>query len=334
MLNLFDLGFGFEFWYLVTILFVMGACFGSFANVVVLRAFSGESIVLPPSKCPFCHNKLKFYHNIPILSYLFLRGKCGFCKEHISIQYPLVELTYALLFVGLFLKFGVSINSIFLFAIVFMGLVLAITDIKEQVIFDNHAYILAFLGLVYNFFDIGKSNLGVYDFSIFAYQFTINKSFVFAIGGLLLGAILMELLANLGRVFVGKRAFGEGDSFILGALGAVFMVQNIIPILVLGCVIQIVLILPMFVKKLYKNKEYELLWTLGLFVFSVIIFKVLEYFNLLGNLWLFAICFFVMLFFAFCSCKKLITSAKNGEGLTYVPFGPPLVLASLVLMFI
>ena len=63
--------------------FVFGTIIGSFLNVVALRGLSGESIVLPPSKCPKCGNKLKPWHNIPILSYLFLRGKCAFCHEKI-----------------------------------------------------------------------------------------------------------------------------------------------------------------------------------------------------------------------------------------------------------
>ena len=83
---------------------ILGLCLGSFYNVVILRSLSGESIVFPPSKCPKCGNKLKPWHNIPVLSYIFLRGKCAFCKEKISIQYPLIELTTMILFAVSFLK--------------------------------------------------------------------------------------------------------------------------------------------------------------------------------------------------------------------------------------
>ena len=84
-------------------IFVVGLCIGSFLNVVILRTVSEESIVFPASKCPKCQNSLKWYHNIPVLSYIFLRGKCAFCKEPISIQYPIVELLRAMLFIGLFI---------------------------------------------------------------------------------------------------------------------------------------------------------------------------------------------------------------------------------------
>ena len=63
---------------------ILGLCLGSFYNVVILRSLTGESIVLPPSKCPKCNTRLKPWHNIPVLSYLFLRGRCAFCKEKIS----------------------------------------------------------------------------------------------------------------------------------------------------------------------------------------------------------------------------------------------------------
>ncbi len=325
---------GFDFYYIIFMIFVIGACFGSFANVVVLRAFSGESIVLPPSKCPHCHNKLKWYHNIPILSYLFLRGKCGFCSAKISPQYPLVEFTVGVLFTLIFLKFGLALNSVFLSAAALLCVVLAVTDIKEQVIFDAHAYVLAIIGLVYNFFDIGKSGLGVWNFSLFSHDFSLNKSFLFALAGIAAGAIVMELLALSGKLLAGKRAFGEGDAFILGALGAVFRLQAIPAILILGCIVQVVIIMPMFVKKLWQNGERNLLASLGAFIASVIAFKVLDNFDLLGNMILFAVMFAVMAGTAFYSCRKLIQSAKKGEGLTYVPFGPPLVIAALVLLFI
>ena len=84
--------------YLLFWLFIIGLCCGSFYNVVILRSLSNESIVFPPSKCPKCGNSLKPWHNIPVLSYIFLKGKCAFCKERISIQYPIIELLTALIF--------------------------------------------------------------------------------------------------------------------------------------------------------------------------------------------------------------------------------------------
>lgn len=323
-----------EFYYYLTMIFIIGACVGSFTNVVILRAFTGESIVLPPSKCPHCKNKLKWYHNIPILSFLFLRGKCGFCKEKISIQYPLVELIVAILCVAVFLKYDFTINSFFLSIVAVVGIVFSVTDIKERVIFDGHAYFLAIIGLIYNFFDIGKSGLGQYEFSVLSQNIVINKSFIYALLGLFVGALIMEVLALSGKLLVGQRAFGEGDSFILGSLGAVFRLQSIFQILIIGIFVQLLAILPMFIKNLIIKKEYKLLAGLCGFVLSVVVFKILEKYLLLSNLVVFLSVLLLMLFFAFYSCKRLIASAKNPEELTFVPFGPPLVVAALYLMFI
>ena len=86
------------FHFLLFWIFIVGICIGSFLNVVILRGLSGESIVFPSSKCPVCGNKLKWWMNIPVLSYILLRGKCGFCKTKISLQYPIVKSFFLYLF--------------------------------------------------------------------------------------------------------------------------------------------------------------------------------------------------------------------------------------------
>ena len=85
---------------------LFGAIFGSFLNVCILRLPSEQSVVRPRSRCPKCGYELKWYDNIPVLSWLILGGKCRGCKTPISIQYPLVELLTGLLFVACVWKFG------------------------------------------------------------------------------------------------------------------------------------------------------------------------------------------------------------------------------------
>ncbi|HEY1686978.1 MAG TPA: prepilin peptidase [Tepidisphaeraceae bacterium] len=84
-------------------LFCLGACVGSFLNVVVWRLPRGQSLVFPPSRCPTCEHRLAWYDNVPIFGWIFLAGKCRYCKERISPRYPIVELITALLFVGCYL---------------------------------------------------------------------------------------------------------------------------------------------------------------------------------------------------------------------------------------
>lgn len=92
-------------WVLILFLFALGACIGSFLNVVVWRLPRGESLVSPPSHCPKCNTPLAWFDNVPIFGWIFLRGRCRYCHETISIRYPLVELFTALLLVFYYLMF-------------------------------------------------------------------------------------------------------------------------------------------------------------------------------------------------------------------------------------
>jgi len=122
-----------------------GACIGSFLNVCIYRLPKNESVVAPRSFCRNCKTPIKWYDNIPVLSYIFLRGRCRNCKERISIRYPFIELITAILFLSLYLKFGFGIELVkycFLFSLL---VVVSFIDI------DYHAIpvYLCFLGVVF-----------------------------------------------------------------------------------------------------------------------------------------------------------------------------------------
>ena len=89
-------------------IFVIGACVGSFLNVVIYRLPNKESLIRPGSHCPSCGNNIRFFHNIPIIGYFLLTGKCADCREPISARYPLVEFLTALLFTASLYKFGLT----------------------------------------------------------------------------------------------------------------------------------------------------------------------------------------------------------------------------------
>ena len=98
-------------WFIALYVFLFGLCCGSFLNVVILRGLAGEGIVFERSRCPVCKNQLKWYMNIPLVSYLFLMGKCGFCKTRISPQYPIVEFVTASLFLISYFVFGFTFKG-------------------------------------------------------------------------------------------------------------------------------------------------------------------------------------------------------------------------------
>jgi len=90
--------------------FVLGAFVGSFLNVCISRMPKGESILFPPSHCPLCGHRIRFYDNIPILSFLWLGARCRYCRGPISLQYPLVELVGGMIGLLLFRRYGISVD--------------------------------------------------------------------------------------------------------------------------------------------------------------------------------------------------------------------------------
>lgn len=322
-----------EIFYLVWV-FIISICLGSFLNVVILRAFSKESIVLPPSKCPHCKHKLAPWDNIPLLSYLALRGKCRYCSEKISPQYPLVELFTACLFTFIYYKFGFTLNTLFLVIASGLCIVMAVTDIKEKIIFDTHAYILAALGIIYNLFNIGGANSTKIRFFMAGLDVTIWQSLIYSVLGLIAGVIIMETLARIPKLFIGKRAFGEGDSYIAGALGAFFGISNLFVILILSLVFQILITLPMYMYKLIKKKEYRLFTALILFFALIFLMRAGDYYNVFTSQTFYWFTLALLMCIGFYCCKNIMASVKNSDNQTYLPFGPALILAAFVVMFL
>jgi len=117
-----------------TVAGILGAIIGSFLNVVIHRVPREQSIVFPNSACPSCHTALRPYDNIPIFSYLILRGRCRFCRKPISIRYPIVEALTAFLFVAVALRDGTSFALPFDFAFVAALLALIFIDAEHMIL--------------------------------------------------------------------------------------------------------------------------------------------------------------------------------------------------------
>jgi len=180
---------------IVVFVFIFGIIIGSFLNVVIYRIPKGESIAYPASKCQSCQTPLKWYHNIPIFSWLFLRGKCGFCSEQISIQYPLIELVTGVIAVSLFYKLGLVWYMPIVFIVFALLLALVVIDIKEMAIPDN----LNLLALA----------LAV-----------ISPNILESLQNALLATGGLTLLRYYLSFFLNKEAMGEGDIIVAGTMGA------------------------------------------------------------------------------------------------------------------
>lgn len=322
------------------LVFVTGLCIGSFLNVVILRTLSEESIVFPASKCPKCQTPLKWWHNIPVISYICLKGKCAFCKEPISIQYPLIELFTGIIFVLLFMKFGISFNTLFMWIIASLLIVIAGTDLKEKVVYDVHTITLAIMGILYSIFITSTALYQIHQTGT-PFEFTkfmlLNNPISMSILGGLLGALLLEIFARAGYLVAGTRAFGEGDTFIAAGLGALFGWRVLIPVLVLSVVIQVIVFLPIFIKDLIKAKDWK---TLGCFIGFVLfasVFYLLQHYRVItaDTIILYSIFALILAILGVATCILIFKGLREKpEQRTYMPFGPAMVIAAFLGMLL
>jgi len=132
---------------------------GSFFNVCIYRIPKKISIVFPPSFCPNCKKPIKWYHNIPVISYVFLRGKCHYCGKKIPIKYPAVEMLTALLFIIFFLKFGLEKTYFFYIIIAGYLIILSVIDVETKEISDNLILLLFVIGIMFCIFEINEINI-------------------------------------------------------------------------------------------------------------------------------------------------------------------------------
>ena len=192
--------------------FVFGTLVGSFLNVCICRLPKDESIVSPPSHCPVCSYQIRWYDNIPLLSYLFLRGKCRGCGTHISIQYPLVELLNGVLTMLLFLRFGPTPVFAALFLFCSALVVITFIDIEHQIIPDEISLSGIVVGFVLSFFLQGHGWLN-------------------SLLGILLGGGSLLLVAYSYQRLTGKEGMGGGDIKLLAMMGA-FLGWKAVPFII------------------------------------------------------------------------------------------------------
>jgi len=134
--------------FMVVFVLILGIVIGSFLNVCIFRIPEEISIARGFSFCPNCKNRIQPYDLIPVISYLFLRGSCRYCKKHISIQYPLVELLTGLLFVLVFYQFGLTPLGGLVAILVSVLIIITFIDLKHQIIPDELVIIIFVCGII------------------------------------------------------------------------------------------------------------------------------------------------------------------------------------------
>jgi len=222
--------------------FIFGTVIGSFLNVCIYRLPKEESIVYPGSHCTLCNEPISFYNNIPILSYLFLRGKCSKCNSKISFRYPLVEILTGLLFLATVWSFGLSIET--LFYLIFISALIPITfiDLEHMIIPNVITYPGIIVGILYNALKtdwnyslelINNFSLGMQSFFLLLSEVPILDS----IFGVILGGGILLLIAYVYEVVKKRQGMGMGDVKLLAMIGAFFGWEGVLFVIFLGSIL-------------------------------------------------------------------------------------------------
>ncbi|MEJ2190625.1 MAG: prepilin peptidase [Acidobacteriota bacterium] len=195
--------------------FVFGAVVGSFLNVVIYRLPRERSLVRPRSACPSCGALIRWFDNIPVLSWLALRGRCRSCRAPISIRYPLVEAAAGALAVLALQRWGPSVTMVEVVVFAWVSLALALIDLDFQILPDVLTIPSLILGFVASFFG--------------GYTWWLDSLL-----GAFVGAALPTAVILLYRLLRGIEGMGWGDVKYLAAIGAVVGLQGCVGILVVA----------------------------------------------------------------------------------------------------
>lgn len=192
-----------------------------YLNLPIESASKTFNLVLPRSHCPHCHTPLKARHNIPIISYCWLRGRCAYCRQKIACFYPTVELISALATVSVILHFAITWKTLAAWILTWVLIALSFIDFKTQLIPDDISLSTLWLGLF---------------LSLFHVFITPNE----AIAGALLGYGLLWITAHLFKWIRKKEGLGQGDCKMLGMLGAWLGVTAVFNILLIATVLGLI----------------------------------------------------------------------------------------------
>lgn len=195
------------------VLFLFGIVVGSFLNVCIWRLPKGESIVSVPSHCMSCEGKLRWYDLVPVFSYVLLRGRCRYCKEKISLQYPIIELINGLLWVLVCLIKGFCMTSLVYCLMASALLVLSIIDWRT---FEIPIGINIFLGILAAFYTF------------------VDRAFL---SNHLIGAVCVSGFLFLLYILTSGRGIGGGDIKLMAVCGLLLGWQKILLAFILGCIL-------------------------------------------------------------------------------------------------
>ena len=259
-------------------LFVIGCCIGSFINVLIYRLPLNQSIVYPNSSCPKCKVKIKWFDNLPIISWLLLRGKCRACKSKISFSYPIIELvTGILVWLNIYAHPTIysqqPISVRILFGIIFCTLLIALAILDFKYFWLPQSLTLG--GII-----LGITASLLIDLNNDFYKFNYS---IYALTASFLGFAFFYLLGRIGKKFFKKPVLGGGDAKLSSMIGSWLGIQGLFISIWLAFISAgIFVILGLILKKIKRNQKIPfgvflafsglLVWYFGNQIFLKIIF--------------------------------------------------------------
>ncbi|MBS5306916.1 prepilin peptidase [Clostridium tertium] len=229
------------------LILIIGLCIGSFLNVCIYRIPREESIAFPPSHCTSCGYELKAVDLIPIISYLFLKGKCRKCGEKISIKYPLVELLNGVLYLLIFLKFGLSLSFVFYSLLTSLLIVISYIDLDSKYIYSSTTILGVVLAAIYIVVGLYTKDISI-----------SNNVLGGAIG---YGIIYLIVVITKGM--------GQGDAEVAGVCGLFIGIKGILVCLFISVVLGGLVAAIILIFKL-KEKKSEIAFSPYISIGSIV----------------------------------------------------------------
>ena len=225
------------------LIFSLGACLGSFANVCIYRLPKNKQIVSGRSFCPKCKKKINWYDNLPLISFIFLNGKCRNCNKVIPVRYLIVELITGISFLLIYLNFKNLNTIIFLSILILILIIIFFIDLENFIIPDTLNFSIMGLALFKNFLPNFNTSL-IHE---------INQSII---GGMV-GYISIWLIIYLYKIFKKIDGMGLGDAKLMAGIGFLFGWQSIPFVLFVSSILGLIFVVPSLIKK-QKNMRTEI----------------------------------------------------------------------------
>ena len=221
------------------IVFLLGLTFGSFGNVCIYRLPVNKSLI-PPSHCRNCEIPIKYSDNIPVISYFLLKGESRCCKQRISIQYPIIEVLTSLIAIWIYVHGGISLNSIYLFILLFSLLIIFMTDFNEFIIPNSITYTVGVLGILIALFHLNPFYVSIVDSLL---------------GGVISGGIFFSI-SKFYHSYKKKEGLGMGDIKMISMLGFWLGIESTMLVIISSSLVGSIIGIVLIVTNKLKSDEY------------------------------------------------------------------------------